>query len=95
MSEPLPVMKTTQAYEEGRQAAREELARGAERKIVQEHLDAPALEGDQYFEQFDSLEDAVTESKTEVYVASIRRLGVFQKRNKVIRVKPRKKAKKK
>lgn len=48
-----------------------------------------------YFEQFDSLEDAVTESKTEVYVASIRRLGVFQKRNKVIRVKPRKKAKKK
>lgn len=49
----------------------------------------------QYFEQFDSLEDAVTESKTEVYVASIRRLGVFQKRNKVIRVKPRKKAKKK
>ena len=49
----------------------------------------------QYFEQFDSLEDAVNESKTEVYVASIRRLGVFQKRNKVIRVKPRKKAKKK
>lgn len=49
----------------------------------------------QYFEQFDSLEDAVTDSKTEVYVASIRRLGVFQKRNKVIRVKPRKKAKKK
>lgn len=49
----------------------------------------------QYFEQFDSLEDAVRESKTEVFIASIRRLGVFQKRNKVIRVKPRKKAKKK
>lgn len=49
----------------------------------------------QYFEQFDSLEDAVNESKTEVYIAIVRRLGVFQKRRKVVRVKPRKKAKKK
>lgn len=53
MSESLPVMKTTEAYKEGRQAAREELARGAEYKIVEEHLAAPALEGEEYFEQFD------------------------------------------
>lgn len=47
-----------------------------------------------YFEQFDSLEDAVRSEKTEVYIATIRRLGVFQKKNKVVRIKPRKKAKK-
>ena len=52
----------------------------------------------QYFEQFDSLEDALSSQgnqKTEVFIASIRRLGEFKREMRCIRVKPRKKAKKK
>lgn len=49
-------------------------------------------ENDQFFNQYDTLEDAVSDNgdNTEVYIADIRKLGVFNRQVSVVKVKKKK-----